>query len=94
MVRPWDWPEGGELPDPQVRDMGPLLQEASQLCPCLSLGPHHLTFPVPVPESPVAYVTNPLPSWVPGLLSPAPGPKPGHTPPAYLYSVAPRANLA
>lgn len=50
--------EGHFPTDPRGRATGLLFQEAFQFCPCLSLGPHPLTFPVPVPESPVACVTG------------------------------------
>lgn len=61
MVSPRDWPEERSfLIDPQVRATRSLFLEASSLpaCPCLSLGPHHLTSPES-PESPVACVTYP-----------------------------------
>lgn len=46
--------EGSLFTGPRVSTKAPLLQEASQFCYCLSLGPHHLPCPVPIPVFPVA----------------------------------------
>lgn len=72
---PRDWPQGSEPQHGLTRFSHRIPPGILPALPLLVLGPHHLTFPVPILESPVASVTDvPLLLRAPGLVFFSPHP--------------------